>query len=414
MFGKKKIPEKLNICIVAKNFPMLGRSSEYGFLWPIARNLAKNHDVTVLAWSNPDQKIEILQDNVKAYFLYEKGQLKNFTKKVNNKFMELHENKPFHIVHSIDSSAIDISLNKKKHNAAVAYGVESTSMSQVFSIIGMMNDSLKSILSTSLAVAFTFLTTYFSRDRKLLKSADGIFVSTPVQKISLERYYLYPSKKTYNVPYGIEVTDLSPREKSDELRKKLNLPKHSKIAVSLIDMNEVSVIKSILKSFEKVAIKKPSARLILIGKLPLAKNIELMIYNLALGSKVIYVNSPSNMEFPDYTTLADVFINLSNQSSGYESTLLEAMAQRRVIIGSEASPISTIVTHNEDGFLVRPADTYELSQLILKIFNDEINVNDISNKAQENILSLFDMKKMLANMIDAYHNILLSTGNYKK
>ncbi len=414
MIGKKKLPEKLNICIVAKNFPMLGRSSEYGFLWPIARNLAKDHDVTVIAWSNPDKKIEIVQDNVKAYFLYEKGQMKNFTNKVYDKFKELNDEKPFHIVHSIDASATEIGSRKKEHKVAIAYDVESTSMSQVFSIIGIMNDSIKSIISTSIAVTFTFLTTYFLRDRKLLKSADGVFVSTPVQQISLERYYLYPSVKTYSVPYGIEVTDLSPREKSDELRKKLNLPKHSKVAVSLIDINEEGIIKSILKSFEKVAIKKPSARLILIGKTALTKNIELLIYNLALGSKVIYINSPSNMEFPDYTALADVFINLSNQSSGYESTLLEAMAQKKVIIGSEVSPISTIVTHNVDGFLVRPADISEISNLILKIFNDELNVDSISDKAQAKIFSLFDMKKMVANTIDAYRNILLSTGNYKK
>ena len=97
MLGKKKLPEKLNICIVAKNFPMLGRSSEYGFLWPIARNLAKDHNVTVIAWSNPDKKIEIVQDNVKAYFLYEKGQMKNFTKKVYNKFNEL--NKDLSLIH---------------------------------------------------------------------------------------------------------------------------------------------------------------------------------------------------------------------------------------------------------------------------------------------------------------------------
>jgi len=213
MFGKKKLPEKLNICIVAKNFPMLGRSAEYGFLWPIARNLAKDHNVTVIAWSNPDKKIEIVQDNVKAYFLFEKGQMKNFTKKVYQKFSELNRDTPFHIIHSIDASASEIGKHKKKHKVALAYDVESTSMSQVFSIIGLMNDSLKSAISTSFAVAITFLTTYFSRDRKLLNSADGVFVSTPIQQISLERFYLYPSVKTYAIPYGIEVTDLSPREK---------------------------------------------------------------------------------------------------------------------------------------------------------------------------------------------------------
>ena len=413
MWGKKKLPEKLNICIVAKNFPMLGRATEYGFLWPIARNLAQKHDITVLAWSNPENKLEIVQDGVKAYFLFEKGKMKNFPQMAYEKFLELNQVNEFHIVHSIDANGLVIGKNKKLHNAAIAFDVESTSMSQVFSLIGLASDSARSIISISLAVAYTFITTFFTRDRKLLKSANGVFVSSPVQKICLERYYLYPSRKTYTVPYGIEITDLSPREKSDELRQKLSLPKHSKIAVSLIDTNELSVIKNILKAFEKVAIKKPSARLILIGQSEITKEVESIIYSLALGSKVIFVNSPTNLEFPDYIALADVFINLSTKTSGFESSLLEAMAQKKLIIASEVSPISTVVKNNVDGFLVRPADMNEISRLILSIFKEEVDLEMIGQKAQENILNLFDMKKMVSQTVDAYRNILTSTGKYK-
>ena len=47
--SKKAMPEKLNICFVAKKFPIMGRASEHGFLWPIAKGLAqKGHKVTVL------------------------------------------------------------------------------------------------------------------------------------------------------------------------------------------------------------------------------------------------------------------------------------------------------------------------------------------------------------------------------
>ncbi len=392
---------------------MLGRASEYGFLWPIARNLAKSHNVTVIAWSNPENKIEIVEDNVKAFFLYEKGQMSSFPQKAYEKFMELNKVTPFHIVHSIDGTGLVIGKNKKNHQAAVAFDVESTSMSQVFSLIGLANDSVKSIISISMAVAYTFLLNFFSKDRPLLKCADGIFVSSPLQKISLERYYLYPSTKTFTVPYGIEVTDLSPREKSEELRLRLNLPKHSKVAVSLIDMSEANVIKNILKAFEKVAIKKPSSRLILIGKGPISRPVESFIYALALGSKVIYINSPKSHEFSDYIALADVFINLSTKTSGFESSILEAMAQKKIIIGSEVSPVSTIVTNNKDGFLVRPADMNDISRLILSIFKEEFDLETIGQSAQTNILNLFDMKKMVSQTIDAYHNILVSSGTYR-
>jgi len=188
MFIKKRLPQKLNICLVAKTFPMLGRSREFGFLWPITRNLAQEHNITVISWSNPDEKIEIVESNVKAHYLYEKGKLSEFPQKALNKFLELNKHENFHIVHSIDDSSLQISLNNHLHNAAIAYDVKSIKMSQLFSLVGISNETLKGIITTSLTVAYTFFTTYFKTDRRLLKSAHGIFVSTPIQKKCLELY----------------------------------------------------------------------------------------------------------------------------------------------------------------------------------------------------------------------------------
>src|SRR5690606_32443684 len=137
---------------------------------------------------------------------------------------QLHKTQAFHIVHSIDAGAFRIALNKKRYGVAVSYDVEATQMSQLFSIMGYSQETLGSLLSTGFAMTYKFLTTYLGRDRKILKTSDGVFVTSPQQKIALERYYLYPDRKTFVVPYGIEIGDLSPREKSEELRKKLGIP----------------------------------------------------------------------------------------------------------------------------------------------------------------------------------------------
>ncbi|MCB0342550.1 MAG: glycosyltransferase family 4 protein [Pseudobdellovibrionaceae bacterium] len=411
-----ELVDPLNICIVAERFPILGRASDHGFLWPIARGLAsRGHNVTVLAWKNPQGKPEIQQDNVQAYFLGEPYGLdrSEFPELVLKKFETLHREKPFQIVHSIDKNGYLIGLNKKNFKVAMAYDVEATEMAQLFSILGMARDTVSSLLQTSVAVFYKFMTTYWSSDRKLLKTADGIFVTNPMQRIILERYYLYPEYHTYLVPYGIEIRDLSPREKSNELRQKLSIPLNAKVVVTITDMQEVAEIKNLLIAFEKVAVKKPSARLIIVGSGPKLKQIEYQTYMLALGTRVVFAGAVRNSDLPDYIALADVFINISSRTTGFEPNLLEAMAQQKVIVGSEVSPIATIVEDGDDGFLIRPADTTALTHLLLQIFTEQLPVEKIGEHARNKVLDLFDSNKMVDQTLEAYRNTLKKSGHQR-
>lgn len=416
--GKKKapLPSELNICFVAKQFPILGRAVDYGFLWPLARGLARRgHQVTVLSWQNPERKDEIYQEGVRGFYLAKpRVSARDFPKAAEQKFLELHKQKPFHVVHSLDASGRDIGKKKRSHRIAMAYDVDATQMSQIFSIMGMSQESLRSLLRTALAVAYKFLSTYWTRDRKLLNTADAVFVTSPQQRIALERYYLYPELRTFTIPYGMEVGDLSPREKSDELKARLGLPADALIAVTVSDMTEFNEMKNVLTAFEKVAIKKPSARLIVIGDGPLFKQIEFFMLNLVLGSKVIFTKTVSTMALQDHIALADVFINLSARSTGFEPSLLEAMAQKKVIIGSEVSPINTIVDDGIDGYLIRPADVDSLASLLLEAFSNPELTAAVGERARGKVLNLFDTEKMVNQTIAAYYQTLRRSGYYEK
>jgi 1,2-diacylglycerol 3-alpha-glucosyltransferase len=154
--------------------------------------------------------------------------------------------------------------------------------------------------------------------------------------------------------------------------------------------------------------------LIIIGNGPRFKEIEYEVLNLALGSKVIFAGAVSQSDIPDYISLADAFVNLSSRTTGFEPSLLEAMAQKKVIIGSEVSPIATIVEHGKEGFLIRPADVVELAVLLHDLFNERLSTLEIGEHARQKVTGLFDPEKMVRETMDAYYKILLSTGYYRK
>lgn len=416
--AKPQLPELLNVCLVDKKFQTLGRTAEHGFLWLIARGLARRgHNVTVLAAHNPYGKTEMEADGVRAFFLLEPQSSRRrvpFDVALERKFLELHKAQPFHILHSLNYDSYRITKQKKELTLATAFDVDATQMSQIFSILGMATPTLGSILSTDLAIVYKFLQTFFGGDRQLLNSADGVFVTSPQQRILLERYYLYPDLRIHTVPYGIEIGDLSPRERSVELRQKLGIPMTGKTIVTINDMTDVHEMRNLFIAFERVVVKKPNSRLIVLGTGPKLKEIEYEMLNLALGSKVVLAGAIKSDEVPDYISLSDIFVNLSSRTTGFEPSLLEAMAQKKVIIGSEVSPIATIVEHGKEGFLIRPADTSELTSVLLEIINGHLPTADIGENARQKVLNLFDSQKMVTETINAYYNILKSTGYYRK
>ncbi len=87
--------------------------------------------------------------------------------------------------------------------------------------------------------------------------------------------------------------------------------------------------------------------------------------------------------------------------------MIEAMAQKKVIIGSEVSPIANIVEDGLDGFLIRPADIFSLSHLLIELFSGMLPAQEIGQRARDRVINLFDTNKMVNAIEDAYRKILI-------
>jgi hypothetical protein len=401
----------MHICLISQRFPTAG------FLWAVAQGLTvRGHQVTILTQKSISVALSWSHlQNVTVHGIGDsRASLEEFALSAFEKFEEIHRQNPIHIVHSVDGTGILIASQRKRFGVSVVYDVGATHLGKLFSILGTTQETLTSLLKTSVSVGWTFIKTFYSRDRRLLKTADAVFVHSPQQRLALERYYRYPDSRIFQVPFGLRVEDLSPRQKSGELMKKLSLPANAQIVVTLTDMSDPTEMSYLLRAFEKVAIKKPTARLIVIGNGPFRKDTEFEMLNLALGSRVHFVGDINSGSLSEHIALADVFVNLSVRSSDVDQSLLEAMAQGKVIIGSEVSPLATVVEDGVDGFLIRPADIVTLSELLLQTFNHQISVASIGEKARQKVLNLFDSKKMIDLTLKAYQKALKRSGFWRR
>jgi glycosyltransferase involved in cell wall biosynthesis len=400
----------MRICLVGQKIPVHSRSSDTGLLWPLAKGLnEKGHEVTIISSHSPIKKYEVFRDGIRAYFLYEGTspfKKTNFIDAVEKQFAELHELKKFDLVHSLDGGAIKIGRHKKNHQVHVAYDIEATRMSDLFSLMGHYDGSLQSQMKTSIRVAWRFLQNYFLHDRMLLDTADGIFTTTPQQRTILERYFLYPDYHTYTVPYGINLGDLSQREESQGFKLKLQIPENAKIVLSISNFTNPSEFQPLLKAFSKLILKTPSVYLVLLGQGPRWKDVEYMMLKKVLGSRVMMPGAVDASELLEYISLCSIYIDLSSQSTGLEPTLIEAMAQKKIVIGSELSPVSEIIEEGQDGFLVRPADENTLFKLMSDFLENPLQTSQVGERAREKVLHVFNRDKMIEGLLDAYTSIL--------
>ena len=392
-------PNSLNICMIAPG--------DLKFLLNFVRALARSgHRVTVI-WRRSKNRAAPPARHIPGVQLIDLvdtpgGSRAQYGHAVLQKFVQLHRADPFDLVHCLDGAGAQIARRRKQFGVTTIFDVDATHLAQVYSILGMSQENSLNYVKVNWRLITKFISTFWRFDRKLLKSADAIFVHSPQQRQILERYYAYPDSRIFMVPFGLEVEDLEPRSRDQGLATKLGLPVDAEIVVTVTDMSEIGEIRNLLYAFERVAIKKPNARLVIVGQGAYLKEIEYETLQLALGSRVIFAGEIDPLSLGDHIALADVFVNLSARSSGIERSLLEAMAQRKIVIGSEVSPLANVVHDGTDGFLVRPADTFTLSELLLRTFNGLIDRVAVGESARQKVLNLFDSQTLAARTVNAY------------
>ncbi len=277
-------------------------------------------------------------------------------------------------------------------------------MSEMFNLL-LVDESLTGLLKSNLINPFLFLKNHFFKDYFTLRSAEGVLVSSPKQALALERYYLYPPNWIFQIPLDSYVSDLILRKKSQSILDELELDADTPIVATSSSMKRPDELLYLLDVFERVSLSHPKAKFLIIGNGPNFKEIEKNVLLKALDSRVIFTKNIPRSMLPDYISISDVFVNISYATSGFGPTLMEAMAQEKIIIGSEFSPISSIIENGKNGFLIRPGEIESCAGLIDQVFGGLIDRESIGQNAREDIKKILDRDKLTENTLKAFKKI---------
>jgi len=204
---------------------------------------------------------------------------------------------------------------------------------------------------------------------------------------------------------AIEVSRFSPTLFSSDIRGKFSLPRE-KIILYVGYLDHHKGLRTLVKALPEVLRKCPSAHLLMVGKGPLRNELQQLVHEMRLNTKVSFLGYISDEDLPRIYASSDLFVFPPiSRIEGFGIVQLEALASGLPVIATdipgvrELSEISAAVTK------VKPADEKELSRAIIKIINELEDMKDAAKKNRKLVEENYSWDRYLEEVVRVYKSV---------
>lgn len=171
------------------------------------------------------------------------------------------------------------------------------------------------------------------------------------------------------IPNGFRSDLFYPRD-SSECKKMLKLPQDKQIILAVGNLESVKGHKYLLEAVQKIIRERRNILCIIVGTGKLHTTLERQIRSLGLEDYIMLAGRKPHDEIPLWTSACDLFVLPSIRES-FGVVQIEAMACGKPVVATRNGGSEEVVTSDEYGLLVEPADPDDLAEKILVALNRE-------------------------------------------
>ncbi len=240
-------------------------------------------------------------------------------------------------------------------------------------------------------------------DRILKEAARPVTITTGLSDIIREAG---AKTKLDIIPAGIKMEEFRPNAPgSRELKKKL--AGNEKMVFFIGRLVEKKGAGYLIEAFKEV-VKEVRAKLVIGGEGPLEGELKKAAENL---DSVIFAGKISIEDLPKYYCAADLFVapSIIDRTGDRETqgvVLLEAMASKTPVIGTNTGGIPDVISSKEVGILVPEKDSKILAKEIIRLLKDEKLRQKYAQKGYEHVRKNFTWEKIARDYERVYNEIL--------
>ncbi len=173
------------------------------------------------------------------------------------------------------------------------------------------------------------------------------------------------------------------------LKQKLGLGKN-KILLTITRLVRRKGIDRVIKALSNVVEKHPDLVYMIVGDGPEKEYLNGLVSQNKLEKYVYFRGKVPYSELNDYYNLCDVFVmpsrTIEPDVEGFGIVFLEAGACSKPVIGTFSGGIPDAIAHGKTGLLVEETDINQLSEAILRLFDDEELAARLGKEGRKRIL----------------------------
>jgi len=205
------------------------------------------------------------------------------------------------------------------------------------------------------------------------------------------------------IPFGVDTDFFRP----------LNINRNLKTfqVLSVGYLIERKGFEYLIKAMPNVLKKYANVKLKIVGSGPLEGDLKCLINNLNLNKNVEILKNVSDEELLNLYNSSDLFIlpsivDSQGNTEGLGVVLLEAMACKVPVIGSNIGGIPDIIQDGETGLLVPEKNISELSKAVINLVENEDFRNKLANGGYKLVGDKFNWRKIAQSYINLYTQIM--------
>jgi glycosyltransferase involved in cell wall biosynthesis len=396
--------ENVNICFVTPEyFPISGGTGAY--VYYLSHSLQKlGHNVHVVARHKKDS--EKIIDGINVH--YRKGtgnaltRYWRFARSASKKIEELNKQIGFDVIHANLPLVPSFAIPKDSAKALVC-AVHSTWKGEAL----VTRQSNPKELNPNEKMMLRFNRLLRRYETKLMKRSDALIAVSRYTVGELTELYGIEEKKIHVIYNGVDINKFKPRPDRAELRREFGLEEEKKIVLFVGRLYHRKGLEILLRSIPPVIQEFGDVKFAISGTgfkkkeqslRNLAKELEIEDYVMFLG----YV---PDEKLPDLYSASDIFV-LPAIYENFPFAILEAQATALPVISTKVGGIPEFLVDNENGFLIDPGDSAQLTQRVLILLQDPKLAEEMGRRGRKLIEEKFAWRLITSQVIDLYNKLL--------
>jgi len=211
---------------------------------------------------------------------------------------------------------------------------------------------------------------------------------------------------TQVIPMGVDTNLFSRSDKIDIIRKKNEIDGNVLLFVGRLI--RVKGVYYLIKALPKVLKQHPKTKLLIVGSGPEKRRLIQLSAELEIIKRVVFIDVVLQDDLIPLYSMANILIlpsimDITGETEGLGVVLLEAMACRVPVIGSDVGGIKDIIIDGETGLLSKQKNSDSLAEKIISLLSDE----QLRKKVIENGFKLVKEKFTWEAISNRFLNIYL-------